>query len=49
MGEMKVPAEKYWGAQTSRSLQNFDIGGETEKMPVGIFNVYFSTVFVMGF
>lgn len=29
MGEMKVPAEKYWGAQTARSLMNFKIGGET--------------------
>ena len=28
MGEMKVPADKYWAAQTQRSLQNFEIGGE---------------------
>ena len=28
MGEMQVPAEKYWGAQTQRSKQNFVIGGE---------------------
>jgi len=28
MGEMQVPADKYWGAQTQRSLQNFEIGGE---------------------
>ncbi len=28
MGEMKVPADKYWGAQTERSHQNFKIGGE---------------------
>lgn len=28
MGEMQVPAEKYWGAQTQRSKQNFAIGGE---------------------
>lgn len=28
MGEMKVPADKYWGAQTQRSFQNFKIGGE---------------------
>ncbi|HUH34219.1 MAG TPA: class II fumarate hydratase [Moheibacter sp.] len=26
MGEVKVPADKYWGAQTERSLQNFKIG-----------------------
>ena len=28
MGEMQVPADKYWGAQTQRSKQNFQIGGE---------------------
>jgi fumarate hydratase class II len=28
MGEMQVPADKYWGAQTQRSYQNFKIGGE---------------------
>lgn len=31
MGEVKVPNEKYWGAQTQRSLENFEIGNE--KMP----------------
>ena len=34
MGTINVPAEKYYGAQTARSLANFDIGGE--KMPVEI-------------
>ena len=28
MGEMRVPADRYWGAQTQRSYQNFEIGGE---------------------
>ena len=28
MGEVKVPAEKYWGAQTQRSKMNFEIGPE---------------------
>ena len=28
MGEMKVPADKYWAAQTQRSKENFQIGGE---------------------
>jgi fumarate hydratase class II len=28
MGEIKVPADKYWGAQTQRSLENFKIGGD---------------------
>jgi len=31
LGEVAVPAESHWGAQTQRSLANFDIG--TEKMP----------------
>lgn len=36
MGQIKVPADKYWGAQTQRSLLNFDIGGEAERMPLAI-------------
>ncbi len=28
MGEVKVPADKYWGAQTQRALENFKIGGD---------------------
>ncbi|KAF9168369.1 fumarase fum1 [Actinomortierella ambigua] len=32
-GDLEVPADRYWGAQTQRSLQNFDIGGPTERMP----------------
>src|ERR1700753_343589 len=28
MGEIKVPAERLWGAQTQRSLENFKIGGD---------------------
>ena len=31
MGEIEVPADKYWGAQTERSLLHFNIGGD--KMP----------------
>lgn len=34
MGEMKVPADRYWGAQTQRSLQNFEIGDITMKRPM---------------
>ena len=30
MGVVKVPADKLWGAQTQRSLQNFDISGERQ-------------------
>ena len=33
MGEVKVPAEKYWGAQTQRSHENFPIGVGIETMP----------------
>ena len=34
MGEVKVPADKLWGAQTQRSHENFRIGGETIPLPV---------------
>ena len=33
MGEVKVPANKYWGAQTQRSIENFPIGVGLETMP----------------
>ncbi|GMG19312.1 unnamed protein product [Ambrosiozyma monospora] len=32
-GDIEVPDEKYWGAQTQRSFQNFKIGGAREVMP----------------
>lgn len=32
-GPISVPADKYYGAMTARSLKNFEIGGPTEKMP----------------
>ncbi len=38
MGEVRVPADKYWGAQTQRSLENFKIG--REKMPVEIVRAF---------
>lgn len=38
MGEVKVPYDCYWGAQTQRSLQNFRIG--TEKMPTEIIDAF---------
>jgi fumarate hydratase, class II len=34
LGEVQVPSDKFWGAQTQRSLNNFDIG--TEKMPIEV-------------
>ena len=36
MGEVKVPADKYWGAQTERSRNNFKIGDSKQKMPLEI-------------
>ena len=33
MGEVRVPADKLWGAQTQRSLENFKIGAGFENMP----------------
>src|SRR5690606_39920668 len=38
MGTTGVPNEKYYGAQTARSLMNFDIGGE--KMPTEIITAF---------
>jgi fumarate hydratase class II len=38
MGTINVPSDKYYGAQTARSLANFDIGGE--KMPVEIISAF---------
>ncbi len=38
MGEMRVPADRYWGAQTQRSYQNFKIGGE--RMPLEIVRAF---------
>ena len=34
MGEVQVPADKYWAAQTQRSIQNFRIGGH--RMPIEV-------------
>lgn len=38
MGEVKVPADKYWGAQTQRSLENFKIGGH--RMPMEVIHAF---------
>lgn len=38
MGEVKVPAEKYWGAQTQRSKDNFKIGDG--RMPIEIVKAF---------
>ena len=38
LGEVAVPADKYWGAQTERSLENFPIGGH--KMPIEVVHAF---------
>ncbi len=40
MGEVLVPADKYWGAQTQRSVQNFPIGVGLETMPREIIHAF---------
>ncbi|MEE3420358.1 MAG: class II fumarate hydratase [Lachnospiraceae bacterium] len=40
MGEVKVPADKYWGAQTERSHENFPIGVGIETMPKEIIHAF---------
>ncbi|KAL5795644.1 hypothetical protein ACOSQ2_000464 [Xanthoceras sorbifolium] len=39
-GPIQVPSDRLWGAQTQRSLQNFDIGGERERMPEPIIRAF---------
>ena len=40
MGEVRVPADKYWGAQTERSHNNFPIGVSIETMPAEIIHAF---------
>ena len=40
MGQVKVPADKYWGAQTQRSVENFPIGVGLETMPREIIQAF---------
>ena len=42
MGEVRVPAEHFWGAQTERSLENFRIG--TETIPREVIHAISATV-----
>ncbi|EPY80562.1 fumarate hydratase, mitochondrial [Camelus ferus] len=39
-GELKVPNDKYYGAQTVRSTMNFKIGGVTERMPIPVIKAF---------
>ena len=38
MGEVEIPADRYWGAQTQRSLQHFSIGDD--RMPKALYHAY---------
>ncbi len=38
LGEVEVPANRYWGAQTQRSLEHFDIGDD--RMPKQVYHAY---------
>ena len=40
MGDVQVPADKYWGALTQRSLENFPIGAGKETMPDEIIHAF---------
>jgi len=40
MGPVEVPADKYWGAQTQRSINNFKIGGPRNRMPIEIIRAF---------
>jgi fumarate hydratase class II len=40
MGPVEVPSNAYWGAQTQRSINNFKIGGEKNRMPIEIIHAF---------
>ncbi|XP_078261182.1 fumarate hydratase, mitochondrial isoform X2 [Rhinoraja longicauda] len=39
-GELKVPNDRYYGAQTVRSMMNFKIGGISERMPIQVIKAF---------
>ncbi|CAJ0587629.1 unnamed protein product, partial [Mesorhabditis spiculigera] len=39
-GELKVPSDRYYGAQTARSMINFKIGGPEERMPLPVVHAF---------
>uniref|UniRef100_A0A673K2C3 Fumarate hydratase, mitochondrial n=1 Tax=Sinocyclocheilus rhinocerous TaxID=307959 RepID=A0A673K2C3_9TELE len=39
-GELRVPSDKYYGAQTVRSTMNFKIGGASERMPIQVIKAF---------
>ena len=40
IGEIEVPADRYWGAQTERSKRNFPIGDARERMPIELIHAF---------
>src|SRR5438105_1679722 len=40
IGPIEVPADRYWGAQTQRSLHHFSIGTEADRMPVEVVRAF---------
>ena len=40
MGKVQVPADKYWGAQTQRSIENFKIAQDINQMPREIIRAF---------
>jgi len=40
MGTIEVPSNKYYGAQTARSIMNFPIGDESERMPTAVVKAF---------
>jgi fumarate hydratase class II len=40
MGEVQVPSDVYWGAQTQRSIENFKIAQDINKMPIEIIKAF---------
>jgi len=39
-GDVEVPSDKYWGAQTQRSISNFDICRDTDRMPLAVVRAF---------
>lgn len=40
MGKVQVPAQVYWGAQTQRSIENFKIARDTNRMPIEVIRAF---------
>lgn len=40
MGTVQVPADKYWGAQTQRSIDNFNIARDINRMPIEVIRAF---------